>query len=80
MRQLLRLGVLPAIHPDHQALLQADEIDGVRPDWMLPAEARAIELTLAPRPPRQPPGVTRLYALFAGLRGVGLDLPDRMKA
>ena len=32
------------------------------------------------RPALPAADVTRLYALFAGLRGVGLDLPDRMKA
>jgi hypothetical protein len=38
------LEVLPAIHLDHELSLHAQEVDDVRANWNLPAEAMAFEL------------------------------------
>jgi len=52
VRDLRFLGVMSAVNLDDQPLFETDEIDNVCPDWMLPAEAQAVDLLGTHRVPK----------------------------
>ena len=52
VRDLLVLGVMPAVDLDNEPPLEAHEVDDIAAERMLPAKARSIDLLGAQRPPQ----------------------------